>query len=597
MLQKSFLDSIYIKLIYIPILVAILLALMIKGIDENIRDKVSEDAKKETVFFLREKIMPLIDTSIVKYGYITEGVYDTLNEIKRKTKPVHDSYYFSVSVDSLVVLQPDSNLLKLNYYYINPIDSLAYDAEMKLNPKYRHIKVNHQNVSQYKILRKALKFLEKDSMPIFNYTEIINDTLYAPIISYITKSVDQKYLVQASYKKNKKEKQTYPVMRALIRSPIIKDKDLDWLIYIALFLSVVFFLFFRNVDKKNKELLRVNKELEDSKKELNIQKMESEQYLAALDKAPCGIVIADVNGIIKKCNQTFIEWNGGEDVVGRKIQDVTHVLDFMSLWNSLKRKVANKDNTPIKYFSSLKEKSTHTSISYDIDTNSVICIEADVTSLANNYDNIRHNVKNYLDKIHDVLNAAFLNGKQKISQAKLFGVINSALVTLSRAKLLLENLGSELSDNSKSENGFDICWLVNELITFYFKDTVFVLNVNISNELYHIQIDASQDAIRLVLQNLILNSIAACEESSNRDNKIIIRVAEEYESHCLIEILDNGKPLADYDVFNKMVDKSQGMGLKIIKRTIEQQGGECIGFVQPIESGFKSFQFKLMKKL
>lgn len=149
-------------------------------------------------------------------------------------------------------------------------------------------------------------------------------------------------------------------------------------------------------------------------------------------------------------------------------------------------------------------------------------------------------------------------------------------------KKILDVEKAETNQHNLSLERFDLMSLVNYVIT-EFEGIAQSKNIKISNisNPKNISILSDKYLINRVLENLVSNAI----KYSNPDTKILIN-AEEVKDKIVIKVKDEGIGIAEADLSNiftkygKMQSKptagegSTGLGLSIVKRILDEIGGE-----------------------
>ena len=243
------------------------------------------------------------------------------------------------------------------------------------------------------------------------------------------------------------------------------------------------------------------------------------------------------------------------------------------------------------YNAILGSKNVHSGITYDAETESLIVVDTDVSTLRNMYDGELHSLKNLIQEVKE-LNARIILGHIPITdQERVMDVLKNNNHTLEKALLFYENNRGALSGSAVNDFiAYDL-ELGLDRISRWFDSLVVPMHIRIDIDIPGLEVVGTINSIELVFHNAIFNAIQAIRASGNQVSGCIRISARLCGDNVCVAISDNGVPFAPNNEIQAIIDDSNGYGLKIIQWEMEKIGGQLLG-IETQEDGFKSLQLE-----
>ncbi|MFN3404571.1 MAG: ATP-binding protein [Cytophagaceae bacterium] len=172
-------------------------------------------------------------------------------------------------------------------------------------------------------------------------------------------------------------------------------------------------------------------------------------------------------------------------------------------------------------------------------------------------------------------------------------MLNHSVVQL---KTTVQDLLNIIQIQKKGKTDVELldCQSIIDEIKFSIKDLIQESGVEIIEELDCNEVKLNKADLKSILYNLISNSIKYRSPLRNPFVRIFIRSTEE---HTIISIIDNGLGIPEenqnkiFQMFKRAHDhvEGSGIGLYIVKRTVEKYGG----FIEVISQENKGTEFKI----
>lgn len=492
--------------------------------------------------------------------------------IERQRHLKKDSLY--LSVDSLMVqhvVKQDSSVWVYNYHNIS-IDKQVlsrgteiYDAKYIANNKKEFSGRTHNQTGYLLILQTAIQLLrsaapdtawrKQSTKPqFFNANLSINDAIINQRVSLIGLDTTGKYLIQlssrmpdATYDNHNNQISVAQSIYNLFR----RFLSISWLLLLTTIVTLA--LYRRNV----------------------VLSTRAHRWLASLNKATCAIAIADRHGRLTYVNETFSQWNRNENVVGADLRQLPQHPQMDQLLKNAQHRPGKTE-----YYSAvLGTKSVHGSITYDIDNESFIMVDTDVSALRNMYDGELHSLKNLIKQVRE-LNARIILGEVPVQDTeKVLEVLKSNNHTLEKALLMYENHRGALAESNSSDLiRYDLELGLDNIVQWFNSLTV-PLNIDIEIDVPGLEIIGTINGIELIFHNAIFNAIQAIKVVEDQQKRKFISIkARRQGQHVIVEVIDNGQPLPPEHEIDTLIECSGGYGLRIIRWEIEKIDGQLIGF-------------------
>jgi hypothetical protein len=492
-----------------------------------------------------------------------------------------DSLY--LSVDSLIiqrVVQRDSEAYVYNYNNVSiekrTIKSweIIHDARYIVNNNKKVLGLTHNQTGYLLILQTALEVLHNGQTTsgdpykpsFFNANLSINDAIINQRVSLIGTDTTGKYLIQLS---SRMPDATYNNTNNLIAVPQSLYNffrgflSVSWLLLIA---TIVTLFLYRHIVKLSTTAHR---------------------WLASLNKATCAIAIANKKGELKYMNDTYKHWNDGQNAEGQTLHDAS---GHRQLDRVIENVIAQPGKTEY-YNAILGSKNVHSGITYDAETESLIVVDTDVSTLRNMYDGELHSLKNLIQEVKE-LNARIILGHIPIdNQEKVMDILKNNNHTLEKALLFYENNRGALSGSAVNDFiAYDL-ELGLDRISRWFDSLIVPMHIRIDIDIPGIEVIGTINSIELIFHNAIFNAIQAIRASGNQVSGCIRISARVCGDNVCVAISDNGVPFVPNNDIQAIIDDSNGYGLKIIQWEMEKIGGQLLG-IETLEDGFKSLQLE-----
>lgn len=550
----------------------------------------------------------VLTPNLEKFGTIPKSVLKSLSDYNSEQQNLKDqnTAYYSISIDTIVFTHTNDPAFHPNrekFYYINPESDNDYvDAISWLSVKDNEWHTHAEN-NQYIFLKKALEVINfrgqaPDTTAPFSYFLLFNKNLVNPNFTYIRlKSIEKNgqkhfFLIQYFYRYG----QQYVFIP--YRPELKKQSDSLYLTWTALFIfliifSLIFFFYYfyriKQLTTLNNRLATAHNKIQSQHTQLLENNIQLKKYLAALDHATCAIAIANTEGRIDYSNSIFLNWSKQESVVGKNVRDLSNLSPqrLNSLWNDMLLQSSQQDAS---YVSKLGQKTVVTNLALDRETNSVIIVDNDVSSLVNKYDDNLHILKNYIDGLRNINQFVLMGNTEHLDKQELIELIKTNVRGLEESINIYNNIRESLAASTIQE----------EMRKLYLPDIIsrLVLKLEIAALSFNTKLEGQADDLsilgrsedlELILSNLILNAMQAFKSFECPDPKVVVRVSKLPDNQCLIEVIDNGKPLKNYTDIESFAKQSTGLGINCILRKIQEMDGNCIGFdtSNPVQKSFK----------
>lgn len=500
--------------------------------------------------------------------------------IVRQQNLKKDSLY--LSVDSLIVqrvVERDSSAYIYNYNAVQiekrtmKSGEIMHDAMYVVNNKTEVLGLTHNQTGYILILQTALEVLRNNQKTtgdlfqpaFFNANLCINDAIINQRISLIGTDTTGKYLIQLS---SRMPDATYDNSNNEIAIPQSLYQLIQWFLRFSWLLlittAITFFLY------------RYNVRLSAT----------ANRWLSSLNKATCAIAIADKKGNLEYVNDTYKDWNDNKGAEGINLHDAS---GFGQIDRVIENVIAQPGKT--EYCNAiLGNKNVHSGITYDENTQSLIVVDTDVSTLRNMYDGELHSLKNLIQEVKE-LNARIILGEIPIGDTeRVMDILKNNNHTLEKALLFYENNRGALTSSSVNDLIHYDLELGLDGIVHWFESLAVPLKIQFEMDIPGIEIVGTLNSIELIFHNAIFNAIQAIREAGHRPEVNKIRISARVEGeYVLTEISDNGVPFPPHDSIEALMEGSNGNGLRIVQWELEKIGGRLVG-IRPGEQGFKSLQ-------
>lgn len=534
----------------------------------------------------RKECLSKLDSILVFINSDTLRFQDTALRKKRdewRLDTLQKKHSFSLSIDSLMQVPPAVVQASPSGHYFQTLDSLSldslsWDAITVINPDSKKEGYSHQKIAQYDVLRRLFKNnwkeLQHGDRIQFDYSIFHNDSVNAPVCSYVALDTSRKFLVQVSYKLGD-AKVTVDASRQLMYTKITPF-GINWGEVLATAFPVTFTLFFlwllATIFSGNRQ------------KRLD----------AALNNSPNAIAVINTDGTVVYTNATFRQWKQ-EPAEDMQIRDLSNYPGFDKTWSNLLQDIKLQVRDPsVSYWSQMGKKAVQTNLRYDADSGLIISIDTDLSDIVDKWEGLRHSLKNHIIPVGDRLTWLL---KYNLNEEEATALIKRSIASIDEAGLLIENLGYDVFQKATPEDykliPLDICFTIQDLIEKVFKNSALTYNVNIENQIPEsCRIMGSEYMVKLLFENVLFNAIQSCERAGVSDGHIVIRARLSDVAYWEIEVEDNGD--LPKGSFEQLLRNAGGIGLSIIQKAVQQLGGQCLGF-SVHENQTKSFLFTLKK--
>jgi PAS domain-containing protein len=531
-------------------------------------------ARKDCIFKLDSALLVINSAS-------PRLLTEKLREMKakwEKDSTQNTTYFFSLSIDSLVNV-PDLVRQQApgTHYFQAPEDSLYKDAISVINPNKEKEGYTHQSMAQYDVLRRLFSKNWTDLMSYtrvrYDYSIFLNDTLSAPICSYVALDTTRRFLVQVSYKPGNHKLPVDVGAKLMYTKKMLLG--IHWeraLSSVFPFTLAVVFLWLMATIYSGIRQKRLN---------------------AALNNSPNAIAVINRDGKIVYTNTTFRLWYN-QNTEGILIHDFSTNPRFKQFWDRLNNDIAAESPAPsISYWSKAGKKALQTDLSFDKQSRLIVSIDTDVSDMVNRWEGIQHSIKNQIIPLKDRLSWVF---QYNYISDEGYPLIKRSLASIDEVALLVKNLSFSIFQKTHQEDAMtslNLSELTNNLLAQTFNRTVLTYDVTIKNQLPSgCQVSGVEYILKLALENILYNAIQSCQRVQ-KQGYITINARLYDAMYWEVSVVDNGDPPGG--TFEQLLRNSQGIGLSIIQSAVQQLGGRCIGFAMHDESLTKSFSFTLNK--
>ena len=378
-------------------------------------------------------------------------------------------------------------------------------------------------------------------------------------------------------------------------------------VQIVLYIFLMILLYFVIRVNYHQQLLceRINKSLSRERDRLDDLNAEILAQRNAMNKA-ASILVTDVNGSIQSANKNFCEITGYSlrELIGKNpriFKSGYHSDEFFAdMWKTIKSgeiwsgEIKNKrkdnsyywlDTTIAPLYDKNGGQTGYLAMRFDCTKRKLF--EEELMKLNKEKEHIlyaiAHDLKNPLTNLLTILRLMKMNAldeNQKEDSYKL--IINDCKYSLKLINQLLEVGRLESLKGEMHKKSVNIKKLIQNSLD-QFNDIIREKNLHVkvkySKFINHVHVDVNK--FENALNNLIFNAIKFTPDGGE-----IMITAEKNADHTEIKIIDNGIGISEkllpyiFDKFSKASrpgtngEKSNGLGLWIVKRIVELHGGE-----------------------
>jgi C4-dicarboxylate-specific signal transduction histidine kinase len=289
--------------------------------------------------------------------------------------------------------------------------------------------------------------------------------------------------------------------------------------------------------------------------------------------------------IIRQINKkNTVDKEDDKKVIDKVIKDPSSIKDLSNdEVNKFITEVIEYKNENYEYKKEIH--STEERYKYDVRILNVLATSGlKATSIAHEMHNDRNSVSQNCDDIIEAMKRyeiwELVNEEEKTQYAysNIPELLNKNKKVNSKIVSFMDTMLAEVEKKQFLSERHNISQLLNDIKNNWERDYAWInINFTLSPSIYYV---LSEDVLRVIFDNLILNSI---QQNDDRNHLIIIVEVKLLEDYLHFEYKDNGKGLSEkyintpwkiLEVHETSRKRGHGLGMWIINNTIAMSGGE-----------------------